>query len=555
MTKKILTSVAAAALISTSAMAYNVSELSAMSAVQATTLAAAPQAAKGTLAWNSNSLFFPAFNAGNGFQSTIRVINTSSTNAVVAKVVFYDGKDSHELKDFNIYLSANDEWTGTIKIVDGVATLISTDDSAPIEASVSRGAYPMATETDPMKAVIGSTNGYVEVIGMVQAKANTAATTTTARTATKNNATYHGEHTALRADYAAFSADVRGATASSIFKNGVIQNNDVTFPFVDLKAVSANAPKSTVGIANATGNNTYYNFEAIGSNGVASVVANATAPNPDAVFPLAGDMRITNTANGTDMVLNAYGLGYATGGSKALVYLEGEKANIADIFINDAAVATGTPGVGALATATAGDPTATANSAGAMVSYPTSAVGQYDINAIETALNNITRNTAYITYGDAPVDLNYALFTSPFKRTIAQITTPVAATDTVNTIKTAFFNDADLRDTTNPNFGSYSLTASIYNMSEGVMSAGQFSPATTPTIVMKSEVDSTGMDITKKTKLPYYLDQAAANGFEKGYVKLSNTAAGLHIPAFVTQMMATTAGSQTVTSWINPTTR
>ena len=91
------------------------------------------------------------------------------------------------------------------------------------------------------------------------------------------------------------------------------------------------------------------------------------------------------------------------------------------------------------------------------------------------------------------------------------------------------------------------------------MSAGQFSPATTPTLIMKNELDSTGTDSSDATKLPYYLDQAAATGsFSKGYVILKNTNSAKdsdHIPAIVTQMMATTAGSTTVTNWIRPTTK
>ena len=476
MTKKILTSVAAAALISTSAMAYETTELAQMKNAISSTTTQANAVATGNITLGSstsNSLLFPAFFSSTGWESTIRVINTDPNNAIVAKVVFYDGKDSHELKDFNIYLSANDEWMGTIKIVDGKATIVSSDDSAPIEATVARGKYPMATETDPMTAVLGANSGYIEVIGMVAGLGNSLK---------QVDSKYHAEHSLLREDYTKFSMDARGTDSNSIFKDGVVQGNIANFPYRDLDA-------------NAT-------FTSL--NGHAS---------------LAGDIRITNTANGTDMDMPAINLDYTTSSSvagslgKALVYLEGEKANIVDVEIN-------------------------------------SVTEDYNITAIEADLTAITPKVAYITYGDAAINNNYALFTSPFKRTIAQL----AATGT----NTNYFTDADFSNPEALNYGSFSLTASIYDMSENVMSAGQFSPATTPTLVFKNELDSTGTDVTDQNKLPYYLEQAAANGFTKGYVVLKNVntaAVKNQIPAIVTQMMATTAGSTTVTNWIRPTTK
>ena len=128
MTKRLLSLVAVAAL-TTSAMAYNANELAQMNIAGTEHDTAATNI---TVVKNSklgNALLFPAYFVGGNWQTTIRVINTSD-KAVVAKVVFYDGKDSHELKDFNIYLSANDEWMGTIKVdSDGQAKLISTDNA------------------------------------------------------------------------------------------------------------------------------------------------------------------------------------------------------------------------------------------------------------------------------------------------------------------------------------------------------------------------------------------------------------------------------------------
>jgi hypothetical protein len=344
----------------------------------------------------------------------------------------------------------------------------------------------MASATDPMTAVLGSNSGYVEVIGMVAAD-NDRTQASLADTAHAGvTATYHAKHSLLREDYTRFSRDARSVDATAIFKDGVVQGNDANFPYVDI-------------------NDSGSIFDSLYDLSV-----------------LAGDIRITNTTTGTDMVMPAVNFDYNTTSAvseqgRALVYLEGEKANVVDVNIN-----TGTE--------------------------------DYNITAIEADLNNSTPKVAYMTYGDAAVNNNYTLFTSIFKRTIAQITTPVQTTDSLTTVTSQYFNDADLRDTANPNYGSFSLTASVFDMNENSMSAGQFSPATTPTIVLKNELDTTGTDVTDSTKLPYYLDQASASGFTKGFVILKNSTTANNIPAIVTQMIATTAGSSTVTNWITPTT-
>ena len=472
MTKKIITSLVAAAALTTSAFAYETSELGLMNKVNSNPAIGAARISS-TSKSVSNSLLFPAFFTGNGWESTLRVINTSSTDAVVAKVVFYDGKDSHELRDFNIYLSANDEWMGTVKIVDGKATIISTDDSAPIEIRTG-STITMASAEHPMTGKLSSNSGYIEVIGMVEASANAKKVDSTHKKGTYVAAaqSYHGKHADLRTNYTVLSHDLRGTTSASIFKDGVVTSG-AEYPYVDTTSEKNGffVPAKSV---------------------------------------LAGDVRITNTVNGTDMDMPAINIDYTTG-TNALVYLEGEKANLADVEI---------------------DPK----------------TQKYSFTNLESDLKALVPTTAYITYGDAAVNNNYALFTSPFKRTIAQLHNDGSAT--------TYFTDAKAKTATTPvSYGSYSLTANIYDMSENVMSAGQFSPATTPTLVMKNELDTTGTDITDDTKLPYYLNQAASNGFNKGYVILNNVNTKLKIPAIVTQMMATTAGSTTVTNWIRPTTK
>ena len=501
MVKKFLLSAAVVGALATSAMAYD--SFGGMSQkAQNITSAPATSIADVVKTKNQlgNALIFPAYFVGNGWQSTIRVINTSD-NAVVAKVVFYDGNDSHEVKDFNIYLSANDVWTGTVKVdSDGVAKIISTDDSAPLK--VVNGVYKMASADNPMKESIDSSNGYIEVIGMVD-----------------TTQSGHADHVNLRKAYDFFSHDARDV-ADPIFNKGVITNS-ASFPFIDMsKATAATIVDKTTGAGTA---GTFGTKVDVDGDGIADYTFNAINANN----VLTGDIRITDTVNGKDMVFPAIGLDIYNGhaGNGALVYLEGEAANIADTEIDN------TPA--------------------------------YNTSNLSADLADLASNAteAYITYGDAPVNNMYAIITNPFKRVLVQSAvqsgvisanaTSGTVSNTTGDLISGIQTDANRNIT---NYGSYSLIAQIYDESENAASASQFSPATTPTLQFTKEVDTTGYDENDKTKLPYYLNQAAAQGFTKGYVKLTNAVnSGQIIPGIVTQMIATTAGGKVVTNWITPT--
>jgi len=60
-------------------------------------------------------LIYPLFVATDGWESNISVINTSSTQSIVAKIVFRSYAYSQELMGFLIYLSPSDMWVGTLK--------------------------------------------------------------------------------------------------------------------------------------------------------------------------------------------------------------------------------------------------------------------------------------------------------------------------------------------------------------------------------------------------------------------------------------------------------
>jgi len=480
MGKKFFVSLAAVAALATSAMAYNVSELKFMNHtdINATDF-------NKTIGFNqkqtANALIFPAYFVGNGWESTIRVINTDSREGIVAKVVLYDGKDSHEVRDFNIYLSPNDVWVGKIKVdSDGVAKIISTDDSTPLENG------GLADTNHPFAKSIDSNFGYIEVIAM-------------ASTITNNNPILrngHNDHAGLRKAYAKYAKAQRGVQQNPIFKNGVITNG-ASLPYVKINDVENKSWFDITGDGEAD-----YNF---------------TAPGR----VLTGDIRITDTVNGKDMDMMAYKIDYNTSvDSKpaALIYLEGEKANLADVFID-------------------GNTTS-----------PT-----YNFQDLQTAIGNISSTQYYITYGDAPVNNMYAILTNPFKRVYVQ----AGLNGSKNMPNGAlYYKDASRDANGNINYGSTSLIAQIFDESENMMSAGQFSPATTPTIKLTNEVATTGYDVNDKNTLAYYLNQAQAKGFERGFVILSNANTNANnknkIPGIMTQMLATKAGDRVVTNWIIP---
>lgn len=61
-------------------------------------------------------LLFPYFNAQDGYVTNINLVN-SSDQAKAVKIRFHEGKASNDVLDFNIYMDADDVWTGSIKSV------------------------------------------------------------------------------------------------------------------------------------------------------------------------------------------------------------------------------------------------------------------------------------------------------------------------------------------------------------------------------------------------------------------------------------------------------
>jgi len=135
-------------------------------------------------------VYYAVNTADQKWKTDIKVVNTNTTYAVVAKVVVRDGNQSNELIDFPIYLTPGDVWTGRLEYneTDGKVHVVSEDDSLMLGTEVKKvttdnckGAYVLpkfqaSSENRfnrPVNLGAGEkqTRGYVEVYGLASYKA------------------------------------------------------------------------------------------------------------------------------------------------------------------------------------------------------------------------------------------------------------------------------------------------------------------------------------------------------------------------------------------------
>ena len=118
-------------------------------------------------------LVFPTYwaKATGNWATNLKVVNTNTTHAIVAKVVVREYATSQEDLDFFIYLTPGDVWEGKLYSDGGFAKLYSDDDS------IFKGDVPAST-TNPVDQILfdngpkGNEYGYVEVYGVAQIPAN-----------------------------------------------------------------------------------------------------------------------------------------------------------------------------------------------------------------------------------------------------------------------------------------------------------------------------------------------------------------------------------------------
>jgi len=97
------------------------------------------------LSQEGNALIYPAFAAGIGLETKIKLINTSTQYCCRAKVVLRGQAYSQELLDFFVYLSPADEFTARIYTNNSGKVVIESTDGSVLNA-----ANDFASNSDPM---------------------------------------------------------------------------------------------------------------------------------------------------------------------------------------------------------------------------------------------------------------------------------------------------------------------------------------------------------------------------------------------------------------------
>lgn len=113
------------------------------------------------------TLLYPYYTTDAGYNTNVAVVNTTA-HAKLVKVRFLEAKNSSEVLDFNLYLSAHDEWTGAIVNTANGAKLVSNDTSCTAPAIPSTGVdfrnFQYSGDSDTSLA--RTREGYLEIISM-----------------------------------------------------------------------------------------------------------------------------------------------------------------------------------------------------------------------------------------------------------------------------------------------------------------------------------------------------------------------------------------------------
>lgn len=167
MKKNVLALSIAAMVAGFAGSAYAVTDLTVAGNVTATTAVAQRFGNTGT----GHSLLVPYFSSQGGNMTLLALTNTDQVNGKAVKVRFRGAENSDDLRDFQVFLSPGDVWTGAVvQGADGRSTLISSDNSCtkPVRSAIT---VPFGTSrlnpaaTDAAKAA-STREGYVEIFNM-----------------------------------------------------------------------------------------------------------------------------------------------------------------------------------------------------------------------------------------------------------------------------------------------------------------------------------------------------------------------------------------------------
>jgi hypothetical protein len=440
--------------------------------------------------YKGDALIYPAFNQKTGWGTEIVVRNTSN-KAIVAKAVIYSSKDSKEVLDFNIYLSAKD--VCRFKIENGKVT--STDGSIrswginPHQASsADRVANPTQNRSDfaliefadktshPFEFPVSVDTGYVAIYGMEQSADGLNGT----------NDGFHAKHADLYAAYAQSLTDLRTEAWRKVSDNsaGAMVNGmfvkDVTI------APNLTEPDADTVYQYHRSNNTY---------------GTSHTRFEDVSNVLTGQVRIYT--EGRDVLLNATALDNFTDGT-IMLWTEGEYASFSDRRLD--------------------------------------ATAKYDATKIiddskAFKISSAVYNYANVAGGDVE---NKLLLTQPFKRTIAQLG---EATNQGYTGSTDQVNNKKVATGSSYNFAmGLSIFDEAENQNEEALAGTAIvSPRTTGAEAVTFNCELQDINATQLEELSPEISKN-----KNGFVEISD----FHIPAIVTQMTASKAGSSAEINWV-----
>lgn len=134
-------------------------------------VAGAAVAAATVLEVNSNNvghmLVVPYYTVQNGNMSVIHLSNTDRANGKAVKIRFRGAANSDDVKDFQLFLSPGDVWTGAVlQGADGAAVLYSADKSCTVPAIPATGTAFATARLNSVTNVNGTREGYVEIFNM-----------------------------------------------------------------------------------------------------------------------------------------------------------------------------------------------------------------------------------------------------------------------------------------------------------------------------------------------------------------------------------------------------
>ena len=503
-----------------------------------------------------DALIYPAFNQKDGWGTEIVVRNTSKV-AVIAKAVIYDGKDSHEVKDFNIYLSPYDVCRFTIKngritsndgsirtygIYPHQATTLTLQDVQTAEQDLTDYAAIKFANEKPFDEELKTETGYVIIYGMEQVdtcqKTIGRGTTTQSATTTitnVNNETaskgcFHNDHAGLYAAYAASLDSARPGWRALTDPNGNMYKG-MFYQKPGQNSVVTVAPD-----VNATDTVTSYKW----NENDAKIVEQVTTFG-DVTVNLTGTVRVFNPA-GRDMLLRAAGI-YGFTNNRRMLWTEGEYASLADRCIQSNGTVSG------------------------------NLHASYNWQCVKQDAATFSQSNTVYTFANAQGDIkeNKLIVTQPYKRILAQLDAngTVTASGKHKATSTglmryfSYTGKGNFVDTAENGLEkvetgtSYKFVVNQTIYDEDEMKNAQAiggtiitSPRTSDgnVVAFNNEVQEVNSDQLEKAS-----DLKGAYDKTNGFIRFSLGSASAtqnYLPAVTTQMVGSVVGSSAETNWV-----